>query len=190
MPKIDISLGIIALLSVLSPAKESVTNFDSLLSELEPYIKRSSKGFSGSVGDGSEDDFAQEARIRLLTAFRSQPKKELPYFKLTAKNAMRDHYDREKRHGVSQVESVDENFEYTDGTDEASFVDGLSIRVSVQAWVNLLPRTLRNVYNLIYVRGLTQREAATKLKLSQSRIAQLHAELLSIGRDQLRSLDC
>ena len=52
---------------------------------------------------------------------------------------------------------------------------------AVVEWVATLPNRQREIYRLIYERGLTQRQVAEILRISQPRIAQLHRALLRRG---------
>lgn len=58
----------------------------------------------------------------------------------------------------------------------------------VRQWVRAQPRPLQGVFHLLYRRGLSQREAAAHLGVSQPRIAKLHRQLLNRGLDELRDL--
>jgi DNA-directed RNA polymerase specialized sigma subunit len=51
-----------------------------------------------------------------------------------------------------------------------------------------LPLQLRAVYIGIYVRDLSQREVARQMRISQPRVAQLHDELLRLGRARFAAL--
>jgi RNA polymerase sigma factor (sigma-70 family) len=57
--------------------------------------------------------------------------------------------------------------------------------MSVRQWIRQLPDRLKRIYDSIYVRGLSQREAATFMRISQPRVSQLHLELLRRGRAEL-----
>ncbi len=58
----------------------------------------------------------------------------------------------------------------------------------VGEWVRGLPERLAQVYELLYRQGFSQTEAAQIMGVSQSRIAQLHAQLLSRGKIDLVEL--
>jgi DNA-directed RNA polymerase specialized sigma24 family protein len=62
------------------------------------------------------------------------------------------------------------------------------IRDTIARWVNGLPKSLQKLYELIYVKECTQREAASLMRVSQPRIAQLHRQLLQRGRQELAHL--
>jgi DNA-directed RNA polymerase specialized sigma subunit len=63
-------------------------------------------------------------------------------------------------------------------------VDCLEV-MGVRRWIGQLPGPLRQIYNSIYVHGLTQRETARVLGVSQPRISELHNVLLERGRAEL-----
>lgn len=48
-------------------------------------------------------------------------------------------------------------------------------------WITTLPAHLQELYELVYVRGYSQRAAAVVMHVSQPRIAQLHRALLRRG---------
>jgi DNA-directed RNA polymerase specialized sigma subunit len=60
--------------------------------------------------------------------------------------------------------------------------------LSVRLWITSLPQRFQQVYSLLYVHGATQREAARAMGISQPRVAQLHQELLALGRQGFASL--
>ncbi len=64
---------------------------------------------------------------------------------------------------------------------EAADEDVLARRLVAQ-WVATLPLRLRAVFCGIYRRELSQREVGARMGLSQPRVAQLHAQLLRLGR--------
>ncbi|MGA9725100.1 MAG: hypothetical protein WBQ86_21780 [Candidatus Binatus sp.] len=55
----------------------------------------------------------------------------------------------------------------------------------VRRWVDTLKPSLQEIFDLIYRRDLSQREAASTLQVSQPRIAKLHRQLLLRGRTEL-----
>ncbi len=73
--------------------------------------------------------------------------------------------------------------------DARSFVDDDIIpRLTVGAWVAGLSPSLKVLHELLYVQECTQREAASIMKISQPRVAQLHRDLLEEGRRNLADL--
>lgn len=60
--------------------------------------------------------------------------------------------------------------------------------IRVRRWLETLSPVLRHLFGLIYQNGLSQRDAALILRVSQPRVAQLHGELLRLGREALAEL--
>lgn len=63
-------------------------------------------------------------------------------------------------------------------------VDYLEV-MGVRRWIGQLPANLQLIYYSIYVHGLTQRETAASLRVSQPRVVELHRLLLQRGRREL-----
>jgi DNA-directed RNA polymerase specialized sigma subunit len=59
---------------------------------------------------------------------------------------------------------------------------------AIRRWIRSLSARLQAVYHLLYVRGCTQREAATVIGVTQPSVAQLHRQLLQRGRRELLHL--
>ncbi len=66
---------------------------------------------------------------------------------------------------------------------EASLTTGV-----VNQWVRAQSAKLQAMYDLLYVHGYTQREAAATMGVTQARVAQLHRALLMRGRIELGDL--
>ena len=71
---------------------------------------------------------------------------------------------------------------------EAAEYDAIAV-AQVRRWVDSLKPSLQEVFDLIYRRDLSQREAAAALQVSQPRIARLHRQLLLRGRTDLTRFD-
>ncbi len=132
-----------------------------------------------------EDDLAQEIRIRLVRALCIGGGR-LPdaYVRRVIRNATRTAL-RDSRAAVSNglahrmpVEDLPAPQDFRD-----SQIEGL-----VRLWVVVLPVHLQRLYKMLYVGGLTQREAATILGVTQPRVAQLHRDLLTRARENLQHL--
>jgi DNA-directed RNA polymerase specialized sigma subunit len=67
---------------------------------------------------------------------------------------------------------------------EAVEYDAIAV-AQVRRWVDTLKPSLQEIFDLIYRRDLSQREAASALQVSQPRIAKLHRQLLLRGRTEL-----
>jgi RNA polymerase sigma factor (sigma-70 family) len=55
----------------------------------------------------------------------------------------------------------------------------------VKKTLEALPNALKQVFRLLYAEGLSQREAASRLNISQPRIAKLHAHLQKEVKERL-----
>ena len=71
---------------------------------------------------------------------------------------------------------------------EAVEYDAIAV-AQVRRWVDTLRPSLQEIFDLIYRRDLSQREAASTLQVSQPRIAKLHRQLLLRGRTDLTRFD-
>lgn len=144
-------------------------------------IRRAARSRSSRLGGGHEpSDLAQEARIRLVLVVRSG-KEAAPYLRTVISNAV-----------LAAAKKGRVREEQNDCADElAADVPDPEVNDTVEAvagWVAGLPRRLKAVYRALYAEELTQREAAKILRVSQPRVAQLHRELLELGRRDLRHL--
>jgi RNA polymerase sigma factor (sigma-70 family) len=146
----------------------------------EQDVQRASKRMAvrvrGCHTDG--EDFAQEARIRLLIAHRKRGFMQQGYVRRVIRNAVvsaaRPSIRREQRHANDvDIETIEDSAEGDNRTGPRDLVVKL---------VAQLPRRLRRVYELLYVKELSQREAAAKLRVTQPRVAQLHREFLEHAR--------
>jgi RNA polymerase sigma factor (sigma-70 family) len=130
------------------------------------------------------EDFAQEARVRLLTVLRGQrgaaPE---PYIRSVVVNAIRTARRSQARHSGREV-ALEETSEMPSAEGSQGGTD-LFATNAVKRFIRPLPDKLRALYQLVYVLGWTQREAAKELRVTQPRVAQLHAELLQRGRREL-----
>ena len=55
----------------------------------------------------------------------------------------------------------------------------------MRRWINAQPERDRELIRLLYDAGLTQREAAVRLRITQPRVALLHRRILDRGRVEL-----
>ena len=165
-------------------AECSTTSFfstDQFLHTWDEDIRRASRTAARRVGGTAEDaeDFAQEVRIRLFP-IAALPQAAAPrYVRKVVANAVKS--------AVSRTHAI--VFEDIDETAEQLMVEPPDPRIAdVAAWVSTQPYPLRAVYQHLYVEGLTQREAARVMRISQPRVAQLHQRLLDAGRVDLQHL--
>jgi RNA polymerase sigma factor (sigma-70 family) len=145
--------------------------------EIESVARAIAHGHGGSLDDA--EDFAQAARISLARAARDRRPAAEPYRRKLIKHAAMSaaRKERTRFRGLSNNRAdLEDNLEVRRiGSAEAEVVD----------WITTLPSRLKGVYELLYERGYTQREAAEMLHVSQPRVAQLHNELIRRGREEL-----
>lgn len=146
------------------------------------FINRSARNLARRTLDRAleADDIAQVGRIRL---FRLKPGAgSRNWVGKVLFNEMR----REAGRPASPLPLTDAAYAIPDERLESES-DALT-RMSVRLWLGELPPELRKVYQLLYVDGASQRAAAEKLGCSQSRVNQLHLELIERGRLDLALL--
>ncbi len=152
---------------------------DTFLRSAWPAIRRSARRSNPSASD----DLAQDVAFKLLLAYRrqaqrpSQPKNVALIISNATRNA---HRARVRRAAVEALADESE----LDVASEAANDDRESASV-YRRIDEVLQGRLRDVFECLYALGLSQREAAARLRLSQPRIAQLHRELLSRARATL-----
>ncbi len=142
-----------------------------------------------AVGGHAEPaDIAQEVRVRLTTALLSVgPSMPEGYVRLVIRNAAlnaRRDFVRSSRPDLRDEFPEDVGAAEDEGAKHLTS----DIARRVISWVASLPESLQRVYDALYVREFTQREAALAIGISQPRIAQLHAILLKRGGCDLASL--
>jgi DNA-directed RNA polymerase specialized sigma24 family protein len=154
---------------------------DRFLHTWDEDIRRASRAAARRLGGTAEDaeDFAQEVRIRLFP-IAALPQAAAPrYVRKLVANAVKT--------SVSRTDTT--VFEDIDETAEQLMVEPPDPRIAdVAAWVATRTFPLRAIYQHLYVEGLTQRETARVMRISQPRVAQLHQRLLDVGRVDLQHL--
>jgi RNA polymerase sigma factor (sigma-70 family) len=149
-----------------------------------PLIVRTARKF-GRDRDTAQD-IAQGARLRILGWARRNPGRECS--RSLVRQAVRCaavEVVRERQRSLSALGS--ENVERLGDAHanllavEAADEDVIARKVVAQR-VAALPLKLRAVFCGIYRRDISQRELASRMRLSQARVAQLHGELLRLGR--------
>ena len=77
--------------------------------------------------------------------------------------------------------------------DDCADPEGTVIRAetigSVQRFLGGLSDSLRQVFQLIYVEELPQRDVAARMCVSQARVSQLHSKLLALGKRHLTQIN-
>jgi len=133
----------------------------------------------GSVDDA--EDFAQAARLALVRSVRRGLPEVEAYQRRLVRNAVSGAARRE-RGAFGALSTSRTEFE-----DALTPIDErrAAVRAQVADWVATLPPSLQHTFELLYVQGRTQREAADLLNVTQPRICQLHTELKRRGREEL-----
>lgn len=162
------------------------TPFDeqAFLQAWDKDIKRAAR--AAAKGDNAAaEDFAQDARVRVLLACRVLPDAPTPYIRTVIANTLRTAHRREARSFSTRsplAEKIDDNL-------AASVHDPVDEYASaVLPSVGHLPLRLREVYRHLYADELSQREAARLMYVSQPRVAQLHRQLLGLVRREIAHL--
>jgi len=166
------------------PSQHTACKFeDQALHTWERDIVRAARFHARYRGcdEDTADELAQAARMRVWGALRK------------GSAALGSHYIRKViANAVRTPLAGDPVLAVASEIDEADAVD-TSLQKSdplavdaVRAWLKTLPLRLQRVYQLLFVKEYSQREAALVLGVSQPRIAQLHRALLERGSRDLR----
>lgn len=137
-----------------------------------------------SLSDEAAEECAQAARLALARVAHRADEVGAFYLRRVIQNAVRDAARRERRtyRRGCPLDKASANVAVDVGTEDQDAISG------VAAWAVRLPGRLQQIYELLYLRGWSQRAAAGAMGLSQPRIAQLHGELLARGRAELKLL--
>lgn len=159
----------------------SQRDIESLLDSWESDIERAAHRVAHNRGldYDSAQEFTQTARVALARIATRANDLGSFYLRRVIQNAMRDAARRERRMFGTTV-PLETDSEFDPPSEEQS-----ELVASVAAWVTLLPARLHQVYELLYVQGYNQREAAQLMDVSQPRVAQMHSELIRRGRAEL-----
>lgn len=130
-----------------------------------------------------KDDLAQEARIRVLVAYRKGMGPHDGYIRRTIANAVSKAAQSEySAAGIDHCAQVNELGNLPDvSADEFADRDLLS-EITLAHWLPSLPRRFQKIYKHLYLNDRTQRSAAQAMDISQPRVAQLHCEFLDRGK--------
>ena len=91
---------------------------------------------------------------------------------------------RERRRcglAIAKIDEIDENVHRDALLVEGEYEDVIGRKV-VTRFIASQPLKIRAIYCGLYRRGLSQRELAFRLRITQPRVAQMHEELLRRGR--------
>lgn len=138
----------------------------------------------------SAEDFIQEASIALVRAERKYGAVPLDLRRAVIRNAMSNAARNSKRRrdpGILTDLMKCEMFLPGDGPSDAT-IEKSEVRHMIREWVSNLPRHLQTLYKALFERGLSRRETAEVLSVSEARVSQLVKELTAIGRRDLRDL--
>lgn len=141
------------------------------------------------------DDLEQAALIAFWRATKSfDPSRGVPfqhYAQRAIRQAMISQLRRLKLPTVAgRAVSIDDpdldpSFLEDENDSPEAELERAEIRDHVRRWIAAGPPRQREVYSLVYETGLTQRDAAKQMGVSQPRITQLHKSLLAKGRHDL-----
>ena len=153
-----------------------------LLSRWEPIVQASARRRTKCMA--SREDVAQAGRLAVLAAAGHYNVERGQSFNHYASRAISNETLKEALRLQTQSECEC-------GLDAALGVSAPNSRDrcgGVREWISGLPRILIKVFVLLYRFGLTQREAAARLRVSQPRICQLHTTLIEHGQRDLAGL--
>jgi RNA polymerase sigma factor (sigma-70 family) len=159
-------------------------NEEAFLLAWDKDIKRAAR--AAATGDSAQrEDFVQQARMRVLLAYRTLPDAPTPYIRTVIANTLRTALRREARsfNGRSPLaEKLDDDLAAPghEPVDERA--------AAVSAWAERLPPRLRQICRHLYFEERSQREVARLMYVSQPRVAQLHRQLLNLGRQEIAHL--
>lgn len=151
---------------------------DTWASDIERAAQRAAH--ERGLGYDAAQEFAQAARISLARIATRANELGTFYLRRVIQNAVRDAARQELRMYGTALPLDAAVFTVDPATEEQS-----ALVASVTDWVSLLPPRLQRLYDLLYVQGYTQREAAPLMGVSQPRVTQLHNTLLRRGRAEL-----
>ncbi len=171
----------------ISPSKSRPNTEDGTLERWNDDIVQASRACARKRGLQADhpfaDDVAQEVRLALVLAIRKTGIKDERYLRRVISNSAKN---STRQTLVVTREVSDDSIEELP-QEQPAVRDVLAER-RTREWLHDLPRQLKAVFHLLYRRGLSQREAAVCLGVSQPRVAKLHRQLLRCGADGLRDL--
>ena len=159
-----------------------IERFDTLITR---SVRRASRYINGTPN--MSEDLAQDVRAHLVRRLTTADLENAESIRRCITNAIRDRIRYEQLRiqlSSSRIRELSDPKLVFGIVDDATRPEILS----VSCWVASLPDRLRFVFNLLYRFGLTQREAASALEMSQATLNRLHQELLIRGRVELAAL--
>jgi len=169
---------------------------EKILAKWDPDIRRASNAAQKSFHTRASvaDDFAQDARVKVLRAHQQSPQSTDRYVRKVISNAVHNSIRRERPHLEHESRLSELTPSGNDGLGNkdtcrmhapVSEMPDPFVQHFVATWVASLPPHLQRIYELLYVNDFTQREAAVVLGVSQPRVFELNAELLRRGKEAL-----
>lgn len=155
---------------------QSTDNTAALLSRWEPDLRRAARArlYSFDLPLDYGADLEQEGRLSLVLAARRYHEPTEQLMRTVLANSVLKASARESRRCRRTVE-IEAAETVADESQHESSDPGL-VRRTKRAIVTL-PAPLKQLFGLLYVEGISQREAASRLRLSQPRVSKLHAQL-------------
>jgi RNA polymerase sigma factor (sigma-70 family) len=132
------------------------------------------------------DDLKQEARLSILRAARRYEGAPEQLMRTVLGHSISKAAARESRRNRREVE-IDSSRDVADTHQSRFLVTEYSLVKRVTEALTELPAQLKRIFELLYQEGLTQREAAIRMKVSQPRVAKLHTQLRDELKERLRS---
>jgi RNA polymerase sigma factor (sigma-70 family) len=179
--------------SLNNASPSSTSNEEQFLSHWRKDVERAAVWASeeSHLDLHEADDFAQEAYIRLLGAFRKGDFLPDSYVRTLIGSAVRSARRPRLRWASRYLSFESPEVSEADGDVPPSGLDmfpcsdetDLCDIVAARRFIDGAPDRLREVFELMYVQGLTQQEAASRLGITRQRITQLRAELLRRGQE-------
>ena len=163
--------------------------FSALLRSFEPHLRASA--FRDLRSGIDFDDLEQAGRIALWRStarFDARRGAFINYARRAVKNAIRSEIHRVRPISEAGEPLIQRMGDATEDVENHYDPPDLFAILRIRRWLETLPLSLRNLFALIYRNGLSQRDAARILQVSQPRVAQLHTELLRRGREALAEL--
>jgi len=174
-----------------SPTPEEFTSIQAghrnaaepLLHRWEPIVLASARRRSQCLA--SRDDIAQAGRLAVLRAVKAfDPERGLSFNHYASRAVSNETLKAAQRLQACRQGECPLELAPEAEVESPSF----DCRDCISRWLSTLPAILMNVFEALYNQGLSQREAALRLGVSQPRICQLHQMLLVRGRRDLAGL--
>ena len=159
--------------------------FESILESWSLDLQRSPA--YAFTGEGAEfDELLNAARVGLWRAWRLYDVSQ-PWFTPAARLAIR----REVRREAARMSSITTGPRFIELTHQDVAVELKVDLVSepIKAWVRGLPEPYRELFYLLYVKGLSQREVGSAIGVSQQMVSRYSRTLLELGRAALVHLN-